>query len=103
MSKKHGHKAKRKAKVKRRAVCADCREPLRTEPWGLLASLAVALNACAEAGLKPTLTGWQSIHTRQGYVLKLNGKREWAARTVDYEPFPGVAPDDLGDVDGMDS
>jgi hypothetical protein len=43
------------------------------------------------------LTGWQSVHTGQGYVLRLKDRR-WAARTQDYEPFPVAAGDDvLGD------
>ena len=58
------------------------------------------LNACEDAGYKVVLTGWQAIHTKRGYVLRLKDRR-WAARTQDYEPFPVTAGDDVLD-DGMD-
>jgi hypothetical protein len=96
MSKKHGAKRHHRKKAARRVLCASCRQPA-DEPWGLLAGLAAALNACEDAGLKVVLTGWQSVHTGQGYVLRLKDRR-WAARTQDYEPFPVAAGDDvLGD------
>lgn len=100
MSKKHGAKRKhRKKAAKRPVMCASCGQPA-DEPWGLLASLAATLNACEDAGLKVVLTGWQSVITRKGYVLRLTDRR-WAPRTADYEPFPLTAGDDA--LDDMDT
>ena len=83
----------------RHVLCTSCRQPV-DDPWSLLAGLAAALNACEDAGYKVVLTGWQAIHTKRGYVLRLKDRR-WAARTQDYEPFPVTAGDDVLD-DGMD-
>ena len=100
MSKKHSAKKKRRRKAARHVLCVNCREPAALDPQGLLASLAASLNACEDGGLKVVLTGWQAIHTKRGYVLRLKD-RKWAARTQDYEPFPSAAADDvIGD--GMD-
>ena len=103
MSKKHGAKRKhrRKAKASRHVLCASCRQPAALDPAGLLASLAASLNACEEAGIKVVLTGYQAVLTKRGYVLRLGRKREWAARTADYEPFAVPAADD--ELDDMDS
>jgi hypothetical protein len=101
VSKKHGHKAKRKRKNRKHVLCASCRQPASLDPPGLLASLAASLNACEEAGLKVALTGYQAVLTKKGLVLRLGGRREWAARTQDYTPFDVPAADDEVS-DGMD-
>jgi hypothetical protein len=100
VSKKHGAKRKHRRKAAKHVLCTSCRQPV-DDPWSLLAGLAAALNACEDAGYKVVLTGWQAIHTKRGYVLRLKDRR-WAARTQDYEPFPVTAGDDVLD-DDMDS
>jgi hypothetical protein len=101
VSKRHGAKKRHRKKAAKRILCASCRQPAVLDPAGLLASLAASLNACEEAGIKVVLTGYQAVLTKRGYVLRLGRKREWAARTQDYEPFAVPAADD--ELDDMDS
>jgi hypothetical protein len=99
VSKKHG--AKRRSRRKHgRVLCASCGRAAG-EPRSLLAGLAAALNACEDAGVKVVLTGWQTVITRKGYVVRLRD-REWAARTADYLPFEGDAGGDVL-TDGLDA
>lgn len=96
MSKKHGaskRRHKHHRKHKRQVLCASCNMPAG-EPWSLLASLAAALNACEDAGLRVMLTGWQTVITKKGYVVRLRD-RKWAARDADYLPFDVTVPDDV--------
>jgi hypothetical protein len=51
----------------------------------LLSSLAAALTACEQAGLKPKLRHGGIIETRHGYVVRAG--RAWVARTAAWTEF----------------
>jgi hypothetical protein len=89
VSKKHGAKQKRRKKAAKHAVlCASCRQPL-DDPWSLLAAIAAAFNACADAGVWLKLRHGV-VMTGRGYVLPLAGGR-WGAGTQDFTTFPEIA------------
>ncbi len=88
MSKKHSAKKHRRKKAAKRVLCASCRKPA-DEPWSLLAAIASALNATADAGVKVRLKPW-AVLTSRGYVLQLSDGR-WGPRTVDYTTYPEAA------------
>ena len=90
MSKKHGAKRKHRRKAARRVLCASCRQPA-DEPWSLLAAIASAFNACADANVWVKLRHGV-VMTGRGYVLPLSDGR-WGARTQDYTTFPAIAAD----------
>jgi hypothetical protein len=69
MSKKHGHRRKRRR---------------RTAP-GLLAGVARSLNACEDAGL-PVRWHHGAVTTREGYVVQFSNGR-WAPRTLTWTEF----------------
>jgi len=80
VSKKHGHRKKRR------------RKKARTAP-ALLAAVAQALTACEAAGLKVKLSHG-AVATRQGYVVPL-GDGRWGARTLVWTEFsPSGGSDD---------
>ena len=58
----------------------------------LLSSLAAALTACDEAGLKVRLRHGGIIETRRGYVVRAPGA--WAARTAAWTEFSDGKEDD---------
>jgi hypothetical protein len=55
------------------------------DPGPLLSSLAAALTACEQAGLKPKLRHGGIIETRHGYVVRAG--RAWVARTAAWTEF----------------
>jgi hypothetical protein len=100
VSKKHGAKRKHRKKARRTVLCTSCGQTA-AKPWGPLAALAAALNACEDAGIKVVLTGWQTVVTKKGYVVRLRD-RKWAARDADYLPFDVAIPDDTMTPDGFE-
>jgi hypothetical protein len=95
VSKKHGAKRKHRRKARKTVLCASCGKP--PGGWSLLAGLAAALNACADAGVKVRMRHY-GLETGRGYVLRLPDGH-WGARTADYTTYPEA----LGDDDGMDA
>jgi len=91
VSKKHGAKKKRKARARKHVLCSNCRA-VADEPWSLLAAVAAALNACADAGVWVKLRHGV-VMTGRGYVLPLSDGR-WGARTQDYTTFGDGDPAD---------
>jgi hypothetical protein len=104
MSKQSKKKArKRRLRRDRVAISVICQQCGRVDDGSvgsLLTTLADALNACADSGLK--VRNRHGIFMIDGpagggYVLPLEGSR-WTARTVTYDPFtPAEVPDDLDD------
>ena len=96
MSKKHGHKKRKRGRI--RTVCPRCLTPQDGSSAALLTGLAAALNACEDAGLKVKLWHGGSLRTPGGYVLRLEDDR-WAGRTLSYDPLtiPGFTGDELDD------
>ena len=93
MSKKHGHRRKRKKRA-RAVACPRCHQPADGSPGALLRALAAILNACADAGLRIRFAHG-AVVTREGYVLPLKAGR-WTARTLAYDP---LSPPDGDDED----
>lgn len=63
------------------------------ETLKLLSDLTAALNACAEAGLRPQLRH-DTVYTRGGYVLPLDDGK-WVTRTLLYTEWtPATEFDD---------
>ena len=89
MSKKHGHRRKRR-KPSRPVACPRCHSPADSSPGALLAALASVLNSAADSGLKVRFAHGAVI-SREGYVLPLASGR-WTARTLAYDPLS--PPDD---------
>lgn len=58
----------------------------------LLDGLTAALNACAEAGLRPRLRH-NTVYTRGGYVLLLDDGK-WVTRTLLYTEWTPVVESD---------
>jgi len=80
MSKKHGHRKKRRKKK------------ARTTPE-LLAAVAWALEACERAGL-PVYPAGGIIRSREGYVVQFSDG-SWRARTLVWTEFsPSGGSDD---------
>jgi hypothetical protein len=101
VSKKHGAKHKHRKKARKRVLCASCRAPVTGTPWSLLAAVAAALNACADAGIKARLRHGGIIETNRGYVVRLHDE-SWGARTPDFTLYPDAAEAAVDDPDGMD-
>jgi hypothetical protein len=94
LSKRHGAKRKHRKKTAKHSkaiLCASCRKPA-DDPWSLLAGIASALNAAADAGVKVKLKPW-AVLTSRGYVLNLSDGR-WGPRTADYTTYPEAAEAD---------
>ena len=75
-------------------TCHQCGRNHQANPAALLAQLADALNACADAGL-PVKFQHGIAKTGEGYVLLLADGR-WAPRTLIFTPF--TPPDDGDDL-----
>ena len=69
--------------------------PDRPDPAALLSSVAAALTACEQAGIKVRLRHG-AVMTREGYVLPL-GDGRWRARTLAWTEF---SPEDGDGDDG---
>lgn len=90
--KKHGKRRKRRTVW---TICPGCLTPQDGSPAVLLGAVAVALNACTDAGMRVKLRHG-IVEAREGYVLPLIDDR-WTARTRTYDPLLPAAED--GDDD----
>jgi hypothetical protein len=86
VSKKHGHRKKRRKKSQRKGLC-----PVYSTQE-LLAEVAWALTACEVHGL-PVKLRHGIVMTREGYVVDLPGGR-WGARTLIYTEFSSAGDSD---------
>ena len=94
MSKRHGAKKKRKVRARKRVLCASCHQA--AAPEGLLQSVAAALNACTDAGVRVRLRNFNGIglvDTSRGYVLPLRDGH-WGARSQDFTTYGDMGADD---------
>lgn len=81
MSKKHGHRKKRRKHQKppEAFACPRCHSPADPAAGALHRALADVLNAFRDAGIKVKMTGHGVIYTSDGLVLPPSAGSRWRA------------------------
>ena len=96
MSKKKGHRRKRRRKSPP-VACPRCHGPGDNSPGALLRALVAILNACTESGMRVRFA-YGSALTREGYVVDTGHGRWRAALLTTYgDPLPPDDPDGFAD------